>query len=508
MPNPGSRNASLVLVTVASVAALAACSSAPSLDSRAASERVDAAAKLTKSCTDQLCKGERGGAPFEIRLPSHWNGTLLIWSHGYRAADAVPADPTQPNGAVEQPDRTPEVAPADVVAKQLLDKGYALAGSANKANGWAVQDSVAANEDLYGYFKSTFGKPNRVYIWGASLGGLSTQVLAEKQPAWVSGSAPICAPLAGTNLNLDLALDVAYSVKTLFDPQLKLSGFASHEEAVQNWEHAAASLVAAAKSGKPDAIAGLLAIKAIAGAPDQTKDQDGSTTTSTGTAIVESVLNALGYATFGRYELEQRVGGNPSANDTADYSKRISDADRQLIDAAAPGKLDGILAKLASGQRVTADDAARKKADELGNPDGDITVPTLTMHTVDDPLVLAANERVYAMRVDASHSSAELQQFLTRPPLHYTQAPYGAGHCNFTVEEAVGVVDLLDGWVRSGQYPASGAIAQELDYSSDDAQTTMNTPKSIDAGTATTGYSPSLLPPSWPNPDAAILLAR
>ncbi|SES39961.1 hypothetical protein SAMN05216199_3327 [Pedococcus cremeus] len=484
---------------------VAACSADTGVSAKASSERDAAPATLKKQCDASSCKGERGGAPFEIRLPSKWNGTLLVWSHGYRAADAIPADPTTPKSGMEQPNRQAEVAPAEQVATQLLEKGYALAGSANKSNGWAVQDSVAANEDLYNYFKSTFGTPNRVYLWGASLGGLSTQVLAEKDPSWLSGSAPLCAPLAGTNLNLDLALDVAYSIKTLFDPSLKLSGFSSHEEAVKNWEHAAAALVAAAKGGKPQAIAGLLTIKAIAGAPDKTKTQDGSTTTSTGAAIVESALNALGYATFGRYELEQRVGGNPSDNTSADYSQRITDADRALIEAAAPGQLDKVLAKLAAGERVSADAAARSKADALANPSGRIKAPTLTVHTIDDPLVLAANENVYARRVDASHSSGELQGFLTEPPVKYSQAPYGAGHCNFTEEEALAAVDLLDQWVRTGAYPAAGAIASELNFSTDSTLPNMNTPKSIADGTATTGYSPSLLAPAWPNPSAKVV---
>ncbi|WP_270889455.1 hypothetical protein [Pedococcus sp. 5OH_020] len=502
MRMPGKGRRPLLLLAAGSVVALGACSTQSGLTSRAEQERVSSPGSLSKACTDALCKGERNGAAFEIRLPAKWNGTLLLWSHGYRAADAVPADPTDPS-STQQPVRSAEVAGADQVAEALLDKGYALAGSANKTNGWAVLDSVAANEDLYSYFKGTFGTPNRVYVWGASLGGLSTQVLAEKHPEWVSGSAPLCAPLAGTNLNLDLALDVAYGVKTLFDPSLKLNGFASNQEAVAAWEHAADTLVAAARKGSPDAIAGLLTLKAITGAPDKTKDQDGSTTTSTGTAIVESVLNALGYATFGRYELEQRVGGNPSGNEGVDYGSRLSTDDRRLIETAAPGKLDGIVTKLARGRRVSPDAAARAKADQLGNPTGRISVPTLTMHTVADPLVLAANENVYGQRVDASRSSSELAGFLTRPPLKYKDAPYGAGHCNFTLEEAVGVVDLLDGWVRNGTYPASGAIAAELGFSLDGGDGS-NTPKAIDEGAATTGYAPSELPPAWPNPQAKI----
>ena len=468
-------------------------------------ERRSGPVDLQQGCSADVCEGTRDGAAFDIQLPDTWNGTLLLWSHGYRATEPVPADPTSPDGAVRQPNHDAESAPSPEVAQDLLDQGYALAGSANATNGWAVQDSVTANEDLYSYFVDTFGRPNRVYAWGGSLGGLSTQVLAETHPSWLSGSAALCAPLAGTNLNLDLALDVAYSVKTLFDPSLRLTGFSSNDEAVRQWEHASSALVDAASRGRPKDVAGLLTIQAITGAPDRTQDQDGSTPTSTGTAIVEAIINALGYATFARYELEQRVGGNPSDNTDADYGARLSGADRDLIDTAAPGQLAGVLRKLARGDRVSADDAAREAADELGTTTGDITTPTMTMHTIADPLVLAANETVYAERVDAADDSAGLSSLLTEPPTTYSTAPYGAGHCNFTREETLGVVALLDRWVRHGVYPAQGAVEAQFDYSTDPGAGGRNNPESVADGTATSGYSPSLLPPPWPDPDAAVL---
>ena len=114
---------------------------------------------------------------------------------------------------------------------KLLDEGYALAASAFKTNGWDVLDAVAADEALHTFFVDKVGKPDRVYVWGDSLGGLITETLAEKHPEWVSGAAPLCGVLGGTNLNLDIALDVAYAVKTLIDPELKLTGFASNDEA-------------------------------------------------------------------------------------------------------------------------------------------------------------------------------------------------------------------------------------------------------------------------------------
>ena len=105
--------------------------------------------------------------------------------------------------------------------------------------------------------------------------------------------------------------------------------------------------------------------------------------------------------------------------------------------------------------------AARKAFDQLGNPTGDIRVPTITLHTRADPLVLVQNETVFADRVKQSRSrTADLVQLYTVAPRKYAApAPYGAGHCNFTTAERVAALTLLDGWVRQGGYPAAGAIA-------------------------------------------------
>jgi len=133
-----------------------------------------------------------------------------------------------------------------------------------------------------------------------------------------------------------------------------------------------------------------------------------------------------------------------------------------LIETVSAGSSDKLLAQLASGSRVTPDAAARAKAATLGNPTGDIQQPTITLHTQADPLVLAQNESVFKSRVDASKKrTADLVQLFTAPPATYsttTGAPYGAGHCNFTTDQRLGVIHLLNGWVRDGVYPGADAV--------------------------------------------------
>jgi hypothetical protein len=269
--------------------------------------------------------------------------------------------------------------------------------------------------------------------------------------------------LGGTNLNLDLGLDVEYGVKTLLYPGMQLTGFASHTAAVQTYEEARKRILAAARDTK-DGVPKLLTIAALIDAPTKTGRFDGSTPAAKVSALAESILTGLGYATYGRYEIEQRVGGNPSTNETADYTHRISADERALVDAVAPGALDRNLAALEKGTRVAADADARKAADKLGNPTGDLRDRTITLHTGYDPLVLVQNENVFAHRVYASKKrTADLVQLYTVPPAAYpAPAPYGAGHCNFTVDERVGLIRSLDDWVRSNLYPAAAAVGRAM----------------------------------------------
>ena len=473
-PRSATRSVAALGVLTLSLA-LAGCSSGSATTPAA---RVDRSDVPFNDCSKVACTGTMNGAAYEIDLPKKWNGTLLLYSHGYRQAQASPPD----FSAVET---TAEPAPGWPKDKQtgqaLLDKGYAIAGSAYATNGWAVADGVKADEDLHQYFVEKVGTPDRTLVWGDSLGGLVTTVLTEKHKDWVSGSAPLCGVLAGPNKNLDLALDVGYAIKTLIYPQLKLTGYSSVQEAIANWEGAAKAITASGKD-VANGVPRLLMVAALVDAPTQSKDQDGATLTSKVTAYAEAVLTALGYGTFGRYDIEQRVGGNPSQNAGVDYSTRVSPEERALIEAVSPGSTDKLLALLAAGPRVSSDSAARDKLAATGTPTGAFSVPMITMHTAADTLVLVQNESVYKDEHAAlPGSTGDLVQLFTVAPASYPVkpgAPYGAGHCNFTEQSRVAVVDMLDNWVRNGVYPGSVAIATAMGD--------------------TSGYEPAYSPGPWP----------
>ncbi len=452
---------STVVIAVVAGLALTGCASATTgLTARQKAVQSSDSDVSFHACGSQ-CTGEINGAKYAIDMPSKWNGTLLLYSHGYRFAQPGPPDfgPVSTSAQLDSTDS--DGTGSDPLSKELLSKGYALAGSSYKSNGWAVADGVQAGQDLHTKFVSIVGKPLRTYVWGDSLGGLITEILAEKNPQWVDGAAPMCGAVAGPNLNFDMALDVAYAVKQLIDPNLELTGYASADDAANNWKQASAAVEAAAADVTGGGTAKVLFIGALADAPLKSQTFDGANTTSEVEALVESVLTALAFGTSGRYELEQRVGGNPSDNSKSDYATRISDSEKSLIELAG-GNVDTLLAQLDAGTRVTADPTARQKFEALGDTTGDIVVPTVTMHTEDDPLVLVANETILAGRAAAAGKSSNLVQLYVAPPATYdetTGAPYGAGHCNFSDQQREGLISALDSWVRSGVYPVPSGVA-------------------------------------------------
>jgi pimeloyl-ACP methyl ester carboxylesterase len=476
-------------LTVISAAAvlLAGCTSAAATPEA----RDQSTAVPFTGCDSVACTGEINGATYEILMPETWNGTLLLYSHGYR-----PAEPFPPNFSAVETSAVPvpgwesgETGLGDA----FLERGYALAGSSYRSNGWAVEDGVIAGEELYAFFAEQIGQPKRVYVWGDSLGGLVTQTLAERHPEWVDGAAPLCGVMAGLEPNIGLALDTAYGVQQLLYPEMDIADFDSYEDALSSWEGAASRLIESARDQDTDAIARIFTIAAMVDAPSQTRTYDGASIVSSVSGTIESLLTALAYGTVGQQEIDTRFGGNVVGNADVDYSSRLDDAERETIDAiGGEGAADRFVAILDNGPRVDADPSAQAAAIERGgNPSGAVQVPTITLHTKADPLVIAQNQTFFRDRYDAQVAEGNVRgglvQLYTVAPAEYSQeagAPYGAGHCNFTPESRVAVIELLDNWVRNGVYPGTAAIEQAMGPQS--------------------GYSANYVPGPWPDAAAVV----
>src|SRR5947209_813077 len=154
---------------------------------------------ITPSGTNVL-QGNIDGANYIISVPSNWNGTLVLYSHGY----VFPGNPLVAHDAGDALTRA-----------ALLQQGYALAGSSYSQNGWALQQAFHDQIALLDFFNTTCGHPTRTIAWGHSLGGIITAGLVQLNPGRFAGALPMCGVLAGGVGTWNQALDSAFAFKVL-----------------------------------------------------------------------------------------------------------------------------------------------------------------------------------------------------------------------------------------------------------------------------------------------------
>ena len=404
--------------------------------------------------------GVIGQAAWTAKVPANWNGTLLLWNHGIRTT-------VDPNRAAEWAPKGTDGDTTDA----LLAKGYALAGSSYRSNGFASRDAVNDDVALLAEFARQFGKPTRTYVWGSSLGGLITQMLAEERPDLVTAAAPACGVLSGAVPIGDQTLDTLLMVRAFFRPTLKVTGYTSDAEAVRAFDLLKGSVMAALAdpATQTGAVGRLMAIAVLQGLPLQTKNYNGLSTSSQAGAAAEGVLTQAGAAVLGSRDGIARTGGQPATNVGTSYLARVTP--EAVARFQALGLPKDLLVSYASTLdrrvgRLAASPTARAKARTLGSVRGRATRPTVTMHTEFDPFVTASNEAVFASRVTAAGATSRVLQLFVKPPSYADAgtttgpgAPYGAGHCVFSSSQWMSLLATLEAFVATGQKPGSTTVA-------------------------------------------------
>ncbi|MEU2779675.1 prolyl oligopeptidase family serine peptidase, partial [Streptomyces sp. NPDC007162] len=140
------------------------------------------------------------GALYVLDVPGRWNGTVLLYSHGYTPAGVA-------NPARDAPD--------DATRSLLLKEGYALVGSSYATTGWAVTDAVPDQLAALDVFTGRFGAARRTIAWGTSYGGLVTTTIAERHPERIAGSLSMCGLVQGGVATWNSMLDAVFALRTL-----------------------------------------------------------------------------------------------------------------------------------------------------------------------------------------------------------------------------------------------------------------------------------------------------
>ncbi|PNY81974.1 alpha/beta hydrolase [Deinococcus koreensis] len=368
--------------------------------------------------------GIQGPAAYAIEVPQTWNGTLIMYTHGYAGT------------GTELKVQTP------ALREYWLSQGYAWAASSYSANYYDVRAGVEDTNALALAFPALTGKakPSKYLIMGFSMGGHVAGAAVEAETARTARSrVPYAAamPLCGV-------MDQDYEFQWLGDYTL-----------------AAAQLAGTGPKTYPDAsfqktlpqTLGAL-FTSTAGPLWQENDGAGARLRELAKSLTggERPVFALGF----------RVGGLQQA---------------VLSTGGADGTLSGILPRnlygnqgrtyrWTTGEAPTPEEVAfnaalvRVSPDREPNPprwdgvrwlprvNGEIGVPVLTMHTTGDFYVPFKHQQLYRRAVDANGHGGLLVQRAIR----------AAGHCEFNAAELVEGFNALVAWEKTGQKPAGDDV--------------------------------------------------
>jgi dienelactone hydrolase len=353
----------------------------------------------------QSYTGTINGADFRVETPAHWNGTLILFSHGY-----VPDIPEFPPGI--------PLANRAETEQWLLDHGYALAGSDFQGRvGLVIKEALPDNIALLDWFDDNVGTPRHTIATGFSMGGGIATRMGERYPRRIDGVLAMGSQQDAA-ATLNRGLDVTFAVRTLLtdDQRLELVKVANPQHSVevlrQGIQQALTTAEGRAKLSLIGAIGGL-PLWATAHGPRPTDPTEAIRQQ----AWWAEAAYVASLGPTGRVDLERRAGGNPSFNVGVDYARELALSGQGSFVAqayaAAPGaSLAADLHSLAVAPRIAPDPAAKAWLDRYGVSTARTPVPVVTLHGTAEGII-TSDARWYAEQVRQHGDPNLLRQLYT-----------------------------------------------------------------------------------------------
>ncbi|MGZ4175735.1 MAG: alpha/beta hydrolase [Solirubrobacteraceae bacterium] len=369
-------------------------------------------------------------------VPSSWNGTLLLYSHGYGTLS--PQDAPDPN-----------------TQAALLGAGYALAGSGYDPNGslWALGSAVRDQFQTLRTVEKTVlpSRPTQVLAFGTSMGGLISALEDQQSNGRLDGALTTCGLVAGGIQLNNYQLDGEYAIdKLLAGNAAKLVNYTSQGDAV----NAAVTLNTAATQAQntPEGRARLALAMALMNvttwAPGQSMPGVYDYVTQEQEQYNEEFVSnpVMIFIETGRQQIELAAGGNGGWDAGVNFAKLLSHssyyAEVHALYQAAGLSLRDDLKTLTQGANIRASDRAIRWLEQTSVPTGHLQVPELDLHTISDQLVPVQQENYYHGLVRRAGDRDLLRQdFVARQE-----------HCNFTPAELVAGVQAVQHRVSAGSW--------------------------------------------------------
>ena len=347
--------------------------------------------------------GVHDGAGYRIEVPANWNGRLVMWAHGFRG-DAL--------------ELTVDNHPLRAF---LVANGYAWAASSYSRNAYDVATGVADTHALTELFNGIAGRPQRVYLTGASMGGHITAAAIEQYRGTYDGAMPICGVLGDHELfdfylDYNLVAAALAHVPTTFPPD------------PAHWTNVSVPQIETTLAGAWPS--GLTLdgqhLKAL------TELRSGGTRPLFDVAWLSWATFLLQFGA-----LDGTVPRSPGV--VVDNTDAVYQFDTDPALTPAEQALNDTVVRVAQDPQGRVDHGMANVPVVNGTP----PVPVLTLHDIGDLFVPFSMEQAYASRVARNGLSHLLVQRAIR----------GVGHCDFTPTELVrGFTDLVR-WVEHGVTP-------------------------------------------------------
>jgi hypothetical protein len=426
------RKSKLRIVSLASVFTLT-CAGA------AGAQAASASAATTTSYSGTLADS----AQWIAQVPAGWNGTVVLYSHGFGPLTAQDA-PSAGSGA------------------QLLAQGYALVGSSYDVNGsWWALDTAVSDQfgSLDAFLKASGVHPRHTLAVGTSMGGLINSLIDQQAYGRVQGAVTFCGLVAGgVDLN-NFQLNAEYAMTELLPGA---AGVPIRDYASMAAGTAAGTELSSAVASAQSSAAGRARVALSAALLNEADWTTGATPPAAddyaGQEVQEEEMLTSGQLQFiesGRYMISLAEGGDSGYNIGVDYGALIRESPYypqiKALYKAAGLNLEADLATLDRNESYAPEGNSLFRTQVTSVNTGRLQVPELDVHTVSDQLAPVQFEATYAQRVALAGSSPLLRQV-------YVNA---IGHCNFTDADMVAAVDAMSNVVNQRHW-TSGVTVTSL----------------------------------------------
>ncbi len=392
-------------------------------------------------CPSTHCGTTADGGQWVADVPAHWNGTLLLYSHGFG-----------PPAAQDAPDPNTQAA--------LLARGYALAGSSYDPSGswWALDSALSDQFQTLSAVEALLPhRPTHAFAVGTSMGGLISSLEDEHSNGRLQASLTTCGIVAGGLQLNNYQLDGEYAMSQLLaGGTLKLVHFTDPGDALTTG-YAMDALAGQAQStpqGRARLALALSLMNVATWAPgqpmpapqDYAAQEQGQYTIQFAPTGAAPLFTTQDFVEFGRPWIDQASGGSATWTKGVNFGLLLAESPYapEVISLYRQAGLNlwSDLASLTRHANITADPAAVRSLTQTSVPTGRLQVPELDLHTISDQLVPVQQEDYYRHTVRFAGRSDLLRQAFVQRQLH----------CNFTPSELVAGVQAVQQRVETGRW--------------------------------------------------------